>query len=162
MTTARDADKPFLIVHNMLLPHDPITDTPRDRTLGRPASLGNMIEYLDQLVGLTLGKTLESVKVTGRRIVSATMESGETIRAAMFVDATYGESLAGQWQQVSWKGVYQFCDLPISPYVEEDDPQSGLLPGIASDPAGKPGQGDYRIQAYNFRMLCDDSGRLRV
>ncbi len=29
MTTARDADEPFLIVHNMLLPHDPITETPR-------------------------------------------------------------------------------------------------------------------------------------
>ena len=56
MTTARDADEPFLIVHNMLLPHDPITDTPRDRELGRPASLGNMIEYLDHLVGLTLAK----------------------------------------------------------------------------------------------------------
>jgi arylsulfatase A-like enzyme len=56
MTTARDADEPFLIVHNMLLPHDPITDTPRDRELGRPASLGNMIEYLDHLVGRTLDK----------------------------------------------------------------------------------------------------------
>jgi arylsulfatase A-like enzyme len=56
MTTARDADEPFLIVHNMLLPHDPITDTPRDRELVRPASLGNMIEYLDHLVGLTLAK----------------------------------------------------------------------------------------------------------
>jgi arylsulfatase A len=56
MTTARDADTPFLIVHNMLLPHDPIIETPRDRELGRAASLGNMIEYLDHLVGRTLNK----------------------------------------------------------------------------------------------------------
>ncbi len=134
-------------------------------------------------VTVILNAPLESVKVTDQRIVSATMESGETIRASMFVDATYegdllaaagisyhvgreprstyGESLAGQWQQVSWKGVYQFCDLPISPYVVEDDPQSGLLLGIASDPAGKPGQGDYRIQAYNFRMyLSNKEGKV--
>ncbi|MCH7228952.1 sulfatase-like hydrolase/transferase [Haloferula sp. A504] len=56
MTDARDADEPFLIVHNMLLPHDPITETPQDRALGRPASLGSMIEYLDHLVGRTLDK----------------------------------------------------------------------------------------------------------
>ena len=59
MTKARDAHKPFLIVHNMLLPHDPISETPRDRELGRPASLANMIEYLDHLVGLTLAKVGE-------------------------------------------------------------------------------------------------------
>ena len=45
---------------------------------------------------------------------------------------------AGQWQQVSWKDVYQFCRLPISPYVDPDDPESGLLPEIAKEPAGKP------------------------
>lgn len=59
MTTARDAKEPFFILHNMLLPHDPITETPRDRRLGRPASLGHMIEYLDRLVGRTLNKVEE-------------------------------------------------------------------------------------------------------
>ena len=72
------------------------------------------------------------------RIVSATMMTGETVKAAMFIDATYegdllaaagvsyhvgreprsayDESLAGQWQEVSWKNVYQFCrpaDQPL-------------------------------------------------
>ena len=32
------------------------------------------------------------------------------------------------------------------------DPASGLLPGIAPDPPGTPGEGDHRIQAYNFRL----------
>lgn len=59
MTTARAAGRPFLIVHNMLLPHDPITETPRDRALGRAASLAHMIEYLDHLVGRTLDKIEE-------------------------------------------------------------------------------------------------------
>jgi arylsulfatase A-like enzyme len=59
MTTARDAGEPFLILHNMLLPHDPITETPHDREQGRPASLAHMIEYLDHLVGQTLDKIEE-------------------------------------------------------------------------------------------------------
>ena len=129
-------------------------------------------------VELILNAPLDSVEMEEGRIVSATMLGGETIRAEVFVDAsyegdlmaaagvsyhvgreprgTYQESLAGQWQQVSWKGVYQFCGLPISPYVEADDPASGLLPGISSDLAGKPGDGDYRIQAYNFRMFLSN------
>ena len=51
MTEAKQADQPFLIVHNELLPHDPIIETPADRELGRRASLGNMIHYMDKLVG---------------------------------------------------------------------------------------------------------------
>jgi hypothetical protein len=69
---------------------------------------------------------------------------------------TYGETLGGQWQSVSWKGVYQFCDLPISPYMSASNPSSGLLPGVDSAPAGQPGEGDYRVQAYNFRMILSD------
>jgi hypothetical protein len=117
------------------------------------------------------------------RIMSATMESGAVIRANMFIDATYegdlmaaakvsyrvgreprgafNESLAGQWQQVSWKGVYQFCGLPVSPYVVADNPSSGLLPEISPEKPGAPGEGDYRVQAYNFRMyLSDREGRI--
>jgi hypothetical protein len=66
--------------------------------------------------------------------------------------STYNESLGGQWQQVSWKDVYQFCRLPISPYVDPDDPRSGLLPEISKEPAGEPGEGDFKVQAYNFRV----------
>jgi hypothetical protein len=73
----------------------------------------------------------------------------------------FHESLAGQWQQVSWQDVYQFCRLPISPYVIEGDPASGLLPEISPDQAGAPGEGDYRVQAYNFRMyLSNQAERL--
>lgn len=118
---------------------------------------------------------LESVAMQGSRILSAAFETGDTVKASMFIDASYegdllaaanvsyyvgreprgayGESLAGQWQNVSWKGVYQFCGLPISPYVKAGDPSSGLLPEISSDKPGAAGEGDYRVQAYNFRMM---------
>ncbi|MDA9857915.1 FAD-dependent oxidoreductase [Rubripirellula sp.] len=124
------------------------------------------------------GRALESVGMEGSRLLWASMETGELIRGKVFVDSTYegdllaatnisyrvgrepavayDESLAGQWQTISWKDVYQFCRLPLSPYVEIDNPRSGLLPEIASEEFGEPGEGDYRVQAYNFRMYLSD------
>ena len=124
-------------------------------------------------VEVLLRRCLTSVTREGTRIVSATMDTGETIKAKIFVDATYegdllaaagvsyhvgrepsstyGEPLNGQWQKLSYQDVYQFCRLPISPWIVPGDPASGLLPEISPDPAGQPGEGDYRIQAYNFR-----------
>jgi len=134
-------------------------------------------------VTVLLERCLESVEMKDSRIVSSTMETGETIKAAMFIDASYegdllaaakvsyrvgrepgsafNESLAGQWQEVSWKNIYQFCRLPISPFVVPDDPSSGLLPEISQHKPGALGEGDYRVQAYNFRMiLSDENGRI--
>jgi len=132
----------------------------------------------DARVTVLTERPLKSVAMKEGAITSISMETGETIHAAVFIDAsyegdlfaaanvsyhvgrepaaTYGESLGGQWQAVSWKSVYQFCDLPISPYKIADDPQSGLLPGISPHPAGKSGEGDHRVQAYNFRMFLSD------
>lgn len=143
--------------------------------------------YLEMLaesdVPVYFERCLESVVLQDGRLVSATMETGETFKAAMFIDttyegdllaaarvsyhvgrepaATYGESLGGQWQEVSWKNVYQFCRLPLSPYLKAGDPTSGLLPEIQSEPPGKPGEGDFKVQAYNFRMqLSNKRGKL--
>jgi arylsulfatase A-like enzyme len=54
MTEATRAKKPFFILHNELLPHWPLVKTPQDRSLNRKASMGNMIEYMDMLVGRVL------------------------------------------------------------------------------------------------------------
>ncbi|WP_235951837.1 sulfatase-like hydrolase/transferase [Crateriforma spongiae] len=54
MREATEAHTPFLIVHNEMLPHDPIVQTPDDRSTGQSASLGNMIHYLDKLAGRVL------------------------------------------------------------------------------------------------------------
>lgn len=51
MVEARAARKPFMIHHNMLLPHEPIIETPDDRKLGNSASLDSMINYMDRLIG---------------------------------------------------------------------------------------------------------------
>jgi hypothetical protein len=128
-------------------------------------------------------RCLNASVIKDGQLISISMETGETIKAAVFIDATYegdllaaanvsyhvgrepsstyGESLGGQWQSISWKGIYQFCGLPISPYVKPGDPESGLLPEISAEPSGKPGEGDYNVQAYNFRMhLSKKEGKI--
>lgn len=129
-------------------------------------------------VRVLLERRLASVQMEGTRILSATMENGETIEAAVFLDTTYegdlmaaanvsyrvgresaktyDESCAGVWYMGSWLNVYQFCRLPIDPFVKEGDPASGLLPEIASEPPGTLGDGDSKVQAYNFRMFLSD------
>lgn len=128
-------------------------------------------------------RCLESVVMQDNRVRSATMETGETVEADVFIDAsyegdlmaaanvsyhvgrestrTYGESIAGAWFTAEWKNVYQFCRLPIDPFVKPGDPASGLLPEISSEPSGNLGDGDAKVQAYNFRMfLTNEPDRL--
>jgi FAD-dependent oxidoreductase family protein/alpha-galactosidase-like protein len=112
---------------------------------------------------------LSGVRMDGGRIVEIRMESGTRFRAGMFIDAgyegdllgaagvswiagresnaTYGETLNG----VQFRSGHQFR-VPVDPYVVPGDPASGLLQGIAADPPGTTGEGDHRIQAYNFRV----------
>ncbi len=112
---------------------------------------------------------LHTVRKDGDRIVELRMECGTRFRAAMFIDATYegdllaragaswfagregnaayGETLNG----VQFRSGHQFR-VPIDPYAVPGDPASGLLAGISADPPGTHGEGDHRIQAYNFRV----------
>ncbi|MGB0774826.1 MAG: FAD-dependent oxidoreductase, partial [Akkermansiaceae bacterium] len=151
----------------------------------RPSTAETLYRTMLAEAGVTVlyRRNLESVAMQGARITSVTMETGETFEAKMFVDGTYegdllaganvsyhvgrepvaayGENLAGQFQTVSWATVYNFCDLSISPYVVEGDASSGLLPEISSEPFGAAGSGDYRVQAYNFRMhLSNTPGKI--
>lgn len=63
MTEAKQAGKPFFIVHNELLPHWPIVESPDDRALKRKPSLANTVAYMDKLVG----RLLDSVDKLGIR-----------------------------------------------------------------------------------------------
>lgn len=116
----------------------------------------------------------------GRRVTALRMENGKTYKARMFVDATYeGDLLPGaevsytigrepnsQYQetlngvQVALSINHQLRD-GIDPFKKPGDPGSGLLPGIGSKP-GRDGNGDKRVQAYNFRMCLTDVPQNRV
>ena len=120
---------------------------------------------------------LAAVSMAGDRISELRMESGLRFRAAMFIDATYegdllaragvswfagregnaayGETLNG----VQFRSGHQFR-VPVDPYVVPGDPSSGLLAGISADPPGTTGEGDDRIQAFNFRVCLTRAARL--
>jgi hypothetical protein len=117
---------------------------------------------------------LKDVVKTGNRITAITTEEGDTFKAKMFVDATYegdlfakagvsfhvgregnavyNETLNG----VQFKNTHNFV-VPIDPYCKEGDPSSGLLWGISSLDPGKTGDGDKKVQAYNFRMFMSNA-----
>src|SRR5262249_15575065 len=121
----------------------------------------------------------------GARITSIRMLSGKTYAAKMFIDATYeGDLMAAagvdyhvgrEAQRVygeQWNGVqtgvlhhrHHFGVLAqkLSPYVVPDDPTSGVLPRISTEPPGELGQGDKRVQAYCFRMCLTDHPENRL
>lgn len=112
---------------------------------------------------------LAAVKKEGNRITALTFENGNTIEAKMFIDATYEGDLFARAGVKYFVGrednsaynetvngfqiakTHQFR-FPIDPYRTPGDPQSGLLPGISSEPPRAAGRGDKLVQAYNFRM----------
>jgi hypothetical protein len=118
----------------------------------------------------------QGVKKTGTHVVSVTTEDGKTWRAKVFADCTYegdlmaqskisytvgrestkvyGEDLAGvrvdtPKHQFQWK---------VSAY----DEQHHLLPYVDPGPMGANGEGDKKVQSYNFRLILtkDSANRL--
>ncbi|WP_332914480.1 FAD-dependent oxidoreductase [Algoriphagus boritolerans] len=130
-------------------------------------------EWLDRESGVTM---------ENGKIVSIRTLSGKTYRGKVFIDATYegdlmasvgvsyhvgreANSVYGEtWNGVQ-VGVYQhrhyFRDS-ISAYKIPGDPSSGLLPEISSELPGKNGDGDSKLQAYNFRMALSRNPDNRV
>lgn len=112
---------------------------------------------------------LSGVDLAGGRITALRTENGKVFRASVYIDAsyegdlmaaagvrhtvgresnaTYGETLNG----VQFRSGHQF-QRTVDPYRVPGDPASGLLPGVQAEPPGTTGQGDHRIQAFNFRV----------
>lgn len=109
-----------------------------------------------------------------------TVRKHQAISAAMFIDCTYegdlmaaakvtytiGREAEGKYGE-SLNGIrgetphHQFF-APVDPYVKPGNPQSGLLPLIQSGELGKPGDGDRRVQAYNFRLCFTNESTNRL
>ena len=130
-------------------------------------------EWLDRARG---------VEKAGGRIASIRTLSGKTYRGRVFIDATYeGDLMAAAGVsytfgrepnaafdetlngiQLAHAKSHQFAGK-VDPYVIEGDPKSGLLPRIQDIPVGgKDGEGDRKIQAYNFRMCLTKVDANRV
>ncbi len=130
-------------------------------------------------VPVVLGERLErrggGVQKLNGRIASIRMESGKMFAGDVFIDATYEGDLmaaagvsyhvgreANSVYDETLNGIevvhstkHQFIK-DVDPYVKPGDPSSGLLPLVSADPPGNDGDGDHRVQAYNFRMCTTD------
>lgn len=136
-------------------------------------------------VKIVFGQRLDrakGVKRDGRRIVSITMESGQSFAGKMYIDATYegdlmaaagvsytvgreankqyGETLNGVARR--WNTHLHRFVVNVDPYVKPGDPKSGLLFGIDPNPLPADGEADKRLQAYCFRMCMTDVPANRV
>ncbi|MEI7729141.1 MAG: FAD-dependent oxidoreductase [Verrucomicrobiota bacterium] len=132
----------------------------------------------------------KGVKMNGRRIESITTLSGKTYCGKIFIDATYvgdlmaaagvsytvgreperqyGESLAGVRRgdtkpRVHYtQGDKDHFIKDVDPYVKPGNPSSGLLPYVFRNEGLTNGQGDKKIQAYNYRVCLTTDPRLRI
>jgi hypothetical protein len=140
------------------------------------AAAGVAVVYNEKL-DRTPGK---GVAMDGKRIEAITTLSGKTYRGKMFIDASYvgdllaaagvtftvgreperqyGEDLAGVRRgdtkpRVHYtQGDKDHFVKEVDPYVKPGHPASGLLPHIHHIEGLKNGQGDRKIQAYNYRV----------
>jgi hypothetical protein len=130
-------------------------------------------------VPVYLGQSLQSVAKNGTKLSGLRTASLE-VRALMFIDATYegdllaaagvsftvgrepnalyGETLNGVRSETPH---HQFT-VAVDPYLNPGDPASGLLPHIQSGDGGAPGEGDHRVQAYNYRLCFTTDPRNRL
>ncbi|GET34047.1 protein-xanthan lyase [Prolixibacter bellariivorans] len=125
----------------------------------------------------------DGVEVTNGSIKSIKMLNGTLFKAKIYIDATYEGDLlaaAGVSYHVgresnseyneTWNGVqvgtfhhgHNFGDMKISPYKIPGDSSSGVLAYISTDPPGKKGEADYRVQAYCFRLCLTKHEENRV
>ena len=121
-------------------------------------------------VPVYLQQRLTAVRLENGRLSEFAVEGGKAFRARMFIDATYegdllaiadvsytvgreansqyGETLNGIRAETP---KHQFT-VPVDPYQKAGDPASGLLPFIQAGDGRVPGEGDHRLQAYNYRL----------
>lgn len=132
----------------------------------------------------------KGVRIEGKRITSFTTLSGKTYRGRMFIDASYvgdlvaaagvsytvgresesqyGEDMAGVRRGDTNPRVHytqrdkDHFVKDVDPYVRRGDPASGLLPYVFKIDGLANGQGDRKIQAYNYRVCLTTDPALRI
>lgn len=127
-------------------------------------------------VMLYTNQLIASASRDGQRLTEIVMEDGSVYRAKMYIDTSYegdlmalarvsftvgregtnvyGESLAGIRPL---GGAYNY-----DPYVVAGNPASGLLPFVQAPAGGIVGDGDHRLQAYNFRLCLTQNATNKI
>ena len=111
--------------------------------------------------------------INGKEIKGFYTLSGKLMKGKIFIDATYeGDLMAAagvsftvgresnEVYNENYNGIQQgvfmhhhnFKHLKVDPYVVENKPNSGVLPKISTGSIGKNGEGDYKLEAYCYRL----------
>lgn len=117
-------------------------------------------------VAVHSNRLLSAATVVGHRITQITTQDGSVFRAKQFIDTTYeGDLMAAAGVTFTWgrEGTNDYNEslagirslggsYNYDPYAVPGNPASGLLPLVNPNTGGAVGQGDQRLQAYNFRL----------
>jgi hypothetical protein len=131
------------------------------------AEAGVMV-YSNQLLAATT--------VVSNRITQFTTADGTTFRAKQFIDTTYeGDLMAAAGVTFTWgrEGTNAYNEslagirslggsYNYDPYVVPGNPASGLLPLVNLNTGGTVGQGDQRLQAYNYRLCLTQNATNKI
>ena len=135
----------------------------------------------DDAAGTRMNATAASGAAGRTASGAAGAPAGEAkeIRAKMFIDCSYegdlmakagvsytvgreANSLYGEtYDGIQLRDKHQFPD-GIDPYKTPKDPSSGLLWGISSQPPGERGEGDKKVQSYNYRICLTNDPANRI
>lgn len=133
--------------------------------------------WLEQAgVRVFFGRQVVSARKEGAEIRAMETDDGAVFTAYVFIDASYegdlmaragvaytvgregrsryGESLAGRQQ---YSASHQFT-VPVPAY----DESNRLLPLLSQPDQGNPGDGDRKVQAYNYRLCMTDNRENQV
>jgi hypothetical protein len=111
-------------------------------------------------------ESLAGATLTSNRLTQITMADGTIFRAQEFIDTTYeGDLMAAAGVTFTWgrEGTNAYDEslagvrppggtYNYDPYVVPGNPASGLLPLVNTNIVAGFGQGDRRLQAYNYRL----------
>ena len=114
--------------------------------------------------------------LASNRITQITMEDGSVFRAKQFIDTTYeGDLIAAAGVTSTWgregTNVYNESLAGVraaggtynyDPYVIAGNTNSGLLPLVNTNTVGIVGNGDQRLQAYNFRLCLTQNATNKI
>ncbi len=121
-----------------------------------------------------------AVEKNGARLLAIRCENGASVRARVFIDATYEGDLlaaAGVTFAVGREGNARYgetkngirkdtthsqIDRRIDPYVVPGDPASGLIAGVTGDELGEHGAPDESIQGFRFRTVLTKRAENRI
>jgi hypothetical protein len=123
---------------------------------------------------------LRSATKSGVNLTSLALDNETTVAARIFIDASYEGDLmaaAGVSFTVGREANTEFNEtldgvrgetpkhqfvVSVDPYRRPGDPASGLLDFIQGGELAKPGAGDAKVQAYNFRLCFTTNASNRL